>query len=179
VPGFHGMSTIHHHEDLVAWQLAAELKKRVLRLIARPSIARHVKFCDQIRDSSRSGPANLAEGFWRYRPRENARFVRIALGSLGETLNHLHDAFTEKYLDEKEYQDLRALAQAALKTATSWHDYLNNCPDKPPGEHRGRQKPNRLSREAPSDTSGERSTDKNEESGRLKQDQEREPKTKN
>jgi four helix bundle protein len=72
VPGFHGMSTIHHHEDLVAWQL-----------------------------------------------RENARFVRIALGSLGETLNHLHDAFTEKYLDEKEYQDLRALAQAALKTATS------------------------------------------------------------
>jgi four helix bundle protein len=147
VPLCNTMPTIHHHEDLVAWQLAAELKKRVLGIIARPSMARHFKFCDQIRDSSRSGPANLAEGFWRYRPRENARFVRIALGSLGETLNHLHDAFTEKYIDENEYLDLRAIAERALKAATAWHDYLDNCPDKPPTERRQRrQRPNRLTK---------------------------------
>jgi four helix bundle protein len=145
------MSTIHHHEDLVVWQLAAELKKRVFQVIARPSVARHFKFCDQIRDSSRSGPANLAEGFWHYRPRENAKFVRIALGSLGETLNHLHDAFIEKYIDETEYQELRALAERALKTATGWHDYLDNCPDKPPPERRGRR---RQSDKTPTDDSG-------------------------
>ena len=149
---FNSMSTIHHHEDLVVWQLAAELKKRVLQVIARPSVARHFKFCDQIRDSSRSGPANLAEGFWHYRPRENARFVRIALGSLGETLNHLHDAFTEKYIDETEYQELRALAQRALKTGTGWHDYLDNCPDKPPPERRGRRR--RSDKESKDDSGG-------------------------
>jgi len=150
------MSTIEHHEDLVAWQLAAELKKRVLQIIERPSVARHFRFCDQLRESCRSGPANLAEGFWRYRPRDNARFVRIALGSLGETLNHLHDAFTEKYISEDEYADVRALAQSALRTATAWHAYLDNCPDKPPSDRRRRrQKPKRQPREEQSDGSPE------------------------
>ena len=55
--------------------------------------------------------ANIAEGFWHYRPRENARHVRIALGSLGETVNHLHDAFTEKYIGDDEYHELTALAE--------------------------------------------------------------------
>lgn len=39
--------------------------------------------------------------------------MRIALGSLGETLNHLHDAFTERYIEEADYQELRALAERA------------------------------------------------------------------
>jgi len=126
------MSTVKHHKDLVAWQLASELKKRVFQIIARPSVARHLNFCDQIRRSSRSAPANLAEGFWHYRPRENAKSVRVALGSLGETLNHLFDAFTEKYIGEEEYRELEGLAERALKTTAAWHNYLDNCPDKPP-----------------------------------------------
>ena len=136
------MATIHHHEDLEAWQLASELKKRVLQLIKRPAIAKHFRFCDQIRDSSRSGPANLAEGFWHYRPRENARCARIALGSLGETANHLYDAFTEKYIEEDEYRELDALARRALKTAIGWHKYLESCPDKPNTSKSRGKKPN-------------------------------------
>ena len=76
------MATIEHHEDLVAWQLATELKERVFEFTAREAVSKHREFCDQIQTSSRSAPANLAEGFWRYSPRDNARFVRIALGSL-------------------------------------------------------------------------------------------------
>jgi hypothetical protein len=49
------MATIKHHQDIVAWQLANKLKIWVLKIIARPSGARHFKFCDQIRDSSRIG----------------------------------------------------------------------------------------------------------------------------
>jgi four helix bundle protein len=133
------MSTIRHHEDPVAWQLASDLKKRVLRIIARPSVSSHFRFCDQIRESSRSGPANIAEGFWHYRPREDAKCVRVALGSLGETLNHWHDAFTENYIDDKEYRELKTLAERALMTAIAWHDYLDNCPDKPPHRKNRRQ----------------------------------------
>jgi four helix bundle protein len=126
------MPTIKHHKDLLAWQLASELKRRVFQIVARPSVARHFNFCDQIRRSSRSGPANLAEGFWRYRPRENAKFVRVALGSLGETVNHLFDAFTEKYIEEDEYRELEALGEQALRTTAAWHNYLENCADLPP-----------------------------------------------
>ena len=124
------MATIKHHQDIVAWQLANELKLWVLKIIARPSVARHFKFCDQIRDSSRSAPANIAEGFWRYRPRDNARFVRIALGSLGETANHLNDGFEDKYIEEKEYQEVAELARRALATTIGWHTHLMTCSER-------------------------------------------------
>jgi four helix bundle protein len=124
------MATIKHHQDIVAWQLANELKIWVLKIIARPAVARHFKFCDQIRDSSRSAPANIAEGFWRYRPRDNARFVRIALGSLGETANHLNDGFEDKYIEEKEYQEITELTRRALATTIAWHTHLMTCPER-------------------------------------------------
>jgi four helix bundle protein len=103
-----------------------------LKIIARPQVAKHFRFCDQIRDASRSGPANLWEGFWRYSPRENARFVRIALGSLGETDNHLRDAWKEKYIDEEEYLELAGLARRAIAASIGWHTHLTTCGRSPP-----------------------------------------------
>ena len=86
------MATFKRPEDVDAYRLALELRDRVFALIAKPAVARHFKFCDQIRDSSRSAPANLSEGLGRYKPRDNARFVRNALGSLNETQTHLGEA---------------------------------------------------------------------------------------
>jgi four helix bundle protein len=134
------MSTLNSHEDLDAWRLATELKEWVFRIIKRPQVARDFKFCDDIKRSARSAPANLSEGFWRYRPRDNAKFVRVALGSLGETHNHLRDAFTEKYIDENEYKGIRALNERALKAAVGWHTYLMSCPERGhPSVRRGRR----------------------------------------
>ena len=125
------MATIEHHEDLVAWQLATELKERVFEITARTAVLKHREFCEQIQTSSRSAPANLAEGFWRYSPRDNARFVRIALGSLGETANHLRDAWKENYITEDEYVSLAKLGRRALGITIRWHTYLKQCPDHP------------------------------------------------
>jgi len=94
--------------------------------------APHFKFCDDIRRSARSGPANIAEGFWRGRgrPRDNAKFVRHALGSLGEPQNHLRDAFVEKYIDENEYKGIVALNRRALQATEGWHDYVMSCAER-------------------------------------------------
>ena len=120
------MATFRSHEDIDAWQLATELKEWVFRITQRPTVARHFSFCDDIRRSARSAPANIAEGFWRGRgkPRENARFVGYALGSLGETKNHLRDAFAEKYIPENEYDGIIALNRRALQAANGWRDFL-------------------------------------------------------
>ena len=125
------MATIKRPEDLDAYRIAVDLRERVFALVARPAVARHFKFCDQIRDSSRSAPANLSEGLGRYKPRDNARFVRNALGSLNETQNHLGEAYTEKYIDEDEFYELFALAGRAIATSTGWHSYLATCVVKP------------------------------------------------
>ena len=52
-------------EDLVAWQLANRLKEEVFALTGSGHVTRDVKFCDQIRESARSAPRNIAEGFGR------------------------------------------------------------------------------------------------------------------
>jgi four helix bundle protein len=126
------MTTIKNPEELVAWQLASDLKKRVYQILKRPRVARDLRFCDQIRRSARSAPANLAEGLGRYRPKDNAKFVRIALGSLRETRNHLVDAHDEEYLDDTEFEELRILSDRAIGAAVCWHTYLKNCPERPP-----------------------------------------------
>jgi four helix bundle protein len=83
----------HRYPDLECWQLANELKRRVYAFIAIEPAVRDFEYCDQIRDSARSAPSNIAEGFGRFRPLEFARFLEIARASLLETHNHLGDGY--------------------------------------------------------------------------------------
>jgi len=104
--------------DLVAWQLAYELKCEVLAFTATGPVSRDFKYRDQIRDSSASAPANISEGFGRFRPRDFARFLEYARASLMETQNHLLDGRDRGYLDAQLYSRLSNLARSALKTTT-------------------------------------------------------------
>ena len=54
-------------EELVAWQLANELKRKVYALVDASAARNDCKFRDQIKDSAASAPRNLAEGFACYR----------------------------------------------------------------------------------------------------------------
>jgi four helix bundle protein len=76
----------------------------------------------------RSAPANLAEAFGRYRPRDAARFVRVAIASLQETMNHLGHARKQRYISQPELEALQTLAGRAKGASTRWLAYLENCP---------------------------------------------------
>lgn len=54
------------YEELVAWQLANELKRKVYALVDQSSARDDRRFCEQIKDSAASAPRNLAEGFACY-----------------------------------------------------------------------------------------------------------------
>jgi four helix bundle protein len=97
-------------EDLAAWRLAAQLRREVLAFTAKPPASDDVTFCDQIRDSSRPAARNTAEGFGRYYPKEFAHFLRIAAGSLAETVNHLRDGLEQGYLTRAQHERLTRLA---------------------------------------------------------------------
>jgi four helix bundle protein len=125
------MATVKRLEDLQAWSLASELRKRVGALVERSKIRRDLRFCDQIRESSRSGARNISEGFGRYRPREFARFLGIAVGSLEETKTHLDDALERQYLEEGECLELKNLASRAIGACVRLQQYLLTCPDRP------------------------------------------------
>ena len=104
--------------DLVCWQLSYELKCEVFAFTETGPASRDFKYRDQIRDSARSAPRNIAEGFGRFRPKDAARFYEIARASLIETRNHLIDGRDSAHLDDNLYYRLTNLARAA-QTATT------------------------------------------------------------
>lgn len=124
---------VRRFNDLVAWQLAHELKRRVYEILERPKVARDLKFVSQIRDSASSSPGNLAEGFGRYSHREFPRYTEIARGSLLETQNDLLDGRDRGYIAEPEPSDLLHLARRALIAVTRLQNYLRRSPSEPPG----------------------------------------------
>ena len=72
-------------EDLIVWQLAYKIEQGVFAFASKPPASKDFKYCDQVCESSRSARKNISEGFGRYYPREFARFLRNATGSLHET----------------------------------------------------------------------------------------------
>lgn len=111
-------------EDIVAWQLARALKIRVDVLMTRPEFKKKFRFCDQLADSARSGPANIAEGFGRHGNKEFARFARIAKGSEAEVLNHLIDARDQQLITEDEFRAAEHAARKALKATVGLVKHL-------------------------------------------------------
>lgn len=115
---------VDRFEDFHAWQRAEELKEEVFAFTSKPPASKDFDFCRQIRDSARSAPRDIAEGFGRYYPSESIPFIRIAVGSLHETLNHLSDGLKRTFLTEKEHLKLKRLNLRAIKASKRWLEYL-------------------------------------------------------
>ena len=88
---------VYSYRELDAWKLCVELRDKVLTLLKSEPAIRDFKFCNQLSDSARSPPRNIAEGFGRYNPGDNARFLGIARASLDETENSLRDGVVSNY----------------------------------------------------------------------------------
>jgi len=116
-----------NHEELFAWKLSAGLRDEIIVAVDSGSAARDFKFRDQIKDSSASAPRNLAEGFYRFKPKEFAFFTRVARGSLGETKNHLSDGLQRRYFGDEDYRRLYNLACWSMATTTNLLTYLLTC----------------------------------------------------
>jgi len=114
--------------EIVAWQLARQLKLHVDRLLSRPEFKNNFRYRDQLSDSARSGPANIAEGFGRHGNKEFARFVRIAKGSEAEVLNHLIDAHDQGLITDEEFRAAEHAAKKALKAAIGLIRHLERPP---------------------------------------------------
>jgi four helix bundle protein len=118
------------YQDLIAWQIADELRREIVQITASGNVTRDCKFCSQIRDSSRSVSANIAEGFARFSHRDFARFLVIARGSLVETEVHLRDCVDRGYLEPAEHSRLALLARRAMVALTRLLTYLRTHRDR-------------------------------------------------
>lgn len=112
-------------ESLQVWQKAHALMLFVHREVA-PHFPPEEKWdlANQIRRSSKSVGANIAEGHGRFYYRDRVRFCYNARGSLSETENHLRAAHDLGYISEQTNQQGRALASEAQRLLNGYIDYL-------------------------------------------------------
>jgi four helix bundle protein len=103
-------------ETLETWRKSKEFSLRIYREVL-PLLPSEEKWNlnQQLRRSSLSVPANIAEGYGRFYYQDNIRFCYIARGSLEETLSHLVIAnemgFISKPLFDSLEQDGEKLTQ--------------------------------------------------------------------
>ena len=104
---------IERFEDLVAWQRACELHRRLHQEAFRhPAFAKAFALRDQLERAASSTMANIDEGYERSGAREFAHGLSIAKGSKGEVRSHLYAARDAGYLQPELFESLRALAEA-------------------------------------------------------------------
>ena len=78
----------------------------------------------QLRRSSLSVPANIAEGYGRFYYQDNVRFCYNARGSLEETLSHLTFAYEMKFIPEVVYKDFEKEGEEIDKMLNGYIGYL-------------------------------------------------------
>jgi four helix bundle protein len=115
-------------EELVVWQLAHELRRRIYRETTSSALRSDGRFCDQLRDAAGSVAHNIAEGFGRESHREFARFLSIARGSALEVEDHLRDGVARGHWTAAETQDMHGLCNRTIAALTSLIRYLRATP---------------------------------------------------
>jgi four helix bundle protein len=126
------MARITRFTELAAWQRGQELLLLCEELLKRPRLRFQKRFREQLSDASASVPRNVAEGFGRYRPRENAQYVRVAKGSANEVLSLFYEARARGFLTPEEFPRFETAADRAIGTLINYLRYLESC--KPPGQ---------------------------------------------
>jgi four helix bundle protein len=115
-----------HYWELTAWQAVRTFKLGIYDLIEREPLAGDVKLRDQLRESAASAQSHVAEGFGRFDPLDNARFVKMARASMLECHNHLGDAVDRKRINEETRREHLARWEVAMKEIGGWLDYLQS-----------------------------------------------------
>lgn len=112
-------------EGLKVWQKAHELMLFVHQEVA-PVLPKDEKWnlADQIRRSSKSIGADIAEGYGRFYYKDRVRFCYNARGSLSETENHLIVARDLKYISPALCQRGRDITAETQRLLNGYTDYL-------------------------------------------------------
>lgn len=94
-------------EKLDVWNKAISFATRIHKdvLLLLPPEEKYA-LSQQLRRSSQSIPANIAEGHGRFYFQDNVRFCYIARGSLEETLSHIVYAYKVGYFVDDLYKSI-------------------------------------------------------------------------
>ena len=100
-------TAIRSHRDLIVWQKAMDLTVSIYQLTKNFPKEETYGLISQIRRSSASIPANIAEGQGRRSSKEFQQFPANARGSLLELDTHLELSFRVGYISKNQHNEMR------------------------------------------------------------------------
>jgi four helix bundle protein len=109
------MSRVERFEDLIAWQKARELTKRIYEVTRQGDFAKDFGLKDQIQRAAVSIMSNIAEGFERGGRAEFHQFLSTAKASCAEVRSQLYVALDAEYLSQSAFDQLKSLAEEVAK----------------------------------------------------------------
>lgn len=115
---------IRSFTELEAWKKARAVRQTIRVLVRTWPAEEKFRLVDQIVRASRGPCSNIAEGFGRFNEKDNARFCRMAAGSLFEVQDHLSAAFDEEYIDASALRQHWAIVDEALRVLNGYIRYL-------------------------------------------------------
>lgn len=118
------MAKIEKFEDIEAWQKARELNIEIYKITNNSFISKDFALCNQIRKSSISIMANIAEGYGRRSNKEFKQFLNIAHGSAAEVQSHIYVALDLQYITQKEFSDFHKEIEKISKKLQAFKNYL-------------------------------------------------------
>ena len=114
-----GRSDIQNHRDLVVWQKSMDLAVSAYRVTESFPTQERYGMTSQIRRSSASVPANIAEGYGRESPGAYAQQLRVSQGSLKELETHVELANRVGLLSDDAIRPILGLAEEVGKMLRS------------------------------------------------------------
>jgi four helix bundle protein len=115
---------IERFEQIEAWKEARKLCAMLYQSARQSSFAKHYALRDQVQRAALSVMANIAEGFERRSRNEFVRFLLIASGSASEIKSHLYVALDQKYLTQKQFDEIYEQATRVGKMLSKFIAYL-------------------------------------------------------
>jgi len=118
------MATIKRFEDLECWQAARLFVRIIYRLTRNDLFKKDFDLISQIRRSAISSMANTAEGFHRSSSKDFLKFLDYSRSSVAETISHAYVALDQKYINEKEMEELQKSGDLVWKKINGMISYL-------------------------------------------------------
>ncbi|WP_121352262.1 four helix bundle protein [Flavisolibacter nicotianae] len=118
------MAAFKKFEEIIAWQKARYLNKRVGGFIDSGRFKSNYRLINQIEGSAGSIMDNIAEGFERSGNKELLQFLYIAKGSCGEFRSQLYRALDRQYISQNEFDELYELARQVIVMLQKLIGYL-------------------------------------------------------
>ena len=104
-------SRVVKFEDLIAWQKARELTRRVYEITRAGEFAKDFRLSSQIQSAAVSIMSNIAEGFERSGLAEFHQFLSTAKASCAALRSQLYVALDAGYIGERMFHELRLQAE--------------------------------------------------------------------